>query len=143
MLVALLLTACIPAGTYALQALPDVEAPLDFLHTEGAASVDYDPTRGWDLTVAITIRNDGQGSPRVDLVNSHTRINGVAWAPCRHPAAARQDLLFLTLSPGESVTRTLICEDVPQPSAGLELRFGATNAGGRGVVELSFGGVDP
>ncbi|MFT5684966.1 MAG: hypothetical protein ACI8RZ_005911 [Myxococcota bacterium] len=139
----LLLTACIPAGTYALQALPDAEAPADFLVASGEAAVLYEPTRGWDLSVAVTIRNDGQGSPRVDLVNSHIRVNGFAWAPCRYPADVNQDLFFLTLSPGESVTRTLICEDVPQPSTGLELRFGATNAGGRGVVELSFGGVDP
>ena len=85
----------------------------------------------------------GQGSPRVDLVNSHVRVNGVSWAPCRFPDDVNQDLFFLTLSPGEEVVRTLTCADIPQPSAGLELRFGATQAGGRGVIELSFAGVTP
>ena len=142
-MLALLLSACIPAGTYPLQALPDTEVPVDFLYAQGTTSVIYDPTRGWDLQIAITIRNDGQGSPRIDLVNSHLRVNGVAWASCRHPEGTDQAIFFLTLSPGEEVIRTVICEDIPRPSAGLQFRFGATHASGRGVVELSFGGVEP
>jgi hypothetical protein len=142
-MLALLLSACIPAGTYPLQALPDAGAPADFLHTTGSAAVVYEPTRGWDLQVTLTIQNDGQGSPRIDLANSFTRVNGVAWAPCRHPDDTADDHLILALSPGEVVTRTITCEDIPRPDSSLQLRFGATHAAGRGVVELSFGGVDP
>ena len=142
-MLALLLSACLSAGTYPLQALPDAEAPMDFLSAQGSAEVVYDPTRGFDLHTTITLRNDGQGSPRVDLVNSHVRVNEVAWSPCRHPDSVAQDRLFVTLSPGEEVQLTLICEDIPRPSQGLQLRFGATNVGGRGVVELAFAGVVP
>lgn len=139
----LLSIACIPAGTYPLQALSNPEASADFLSTDGTAEVVYDPTRGWDLLATITLRNDGQGSPRIDLVHSHVRVNGMAWASCSHPDDRDQERLFVTLSPGEEITQTLICEDIPQPGQGLELRFGATHAGGRGVVELGFAGVQP
>ncbi len=137
----LLPIACIPAGTYPLQALPETDGALDFLHAQGVATLDHDPSQGWDLQLDLTLRNDGQGRPRVDLVNAHVRVDEVSWAACRHPDTVDQEKLFLTLGPGEQVLTTLTCLDVPRPQSSLEVRFGATLAGGRGVVELRYGGV--
>ncbi len=138
LLCASLLCACLPAGTWTLPPLGQPEAPV-LMMVSGAAEIDHVPTRGLDLRVEVSVRNDGQTMPRVDLSRAEVRVDGVRWVTCEMDPQTDRQALITTLAAGATFQAALECRDVPQPRESVEVRFFVSDAGGRGVIVVPFG----
>jgi hypothetical protein len=114
---------------------PD-ELPSGDVTVDAVGELTARGVHGTDLKVSLTIANQGQSSPRVDLSRTTLRADGFTWEPCRHPSGTDKEAMMRILRPAERITVELLCEDIPMPKQNLDLRFFASGAGGQGILDV-------
>jgi hypothetical protein len=130
----------LPAGRYPLEGLAGAEVGRDRTVAAARATLEHDPTEGWDLILDLVVQTERE-TPLVDLSRVLLRSDGTAWTPCHLPGGDEPDTLRFRLEEGERLPLVLRCVGIRRPQERLEVRVPISGTGDKGYVDLVFSGV--
>ncbi len=137
-----LLAACAASpNRYALSSLPESETTNGQVELRATVELVEQPLQGWDLVLDLSLLSSGRSRPMVVLSRTLLRSDGLRWQPCHLPPGDDPDTLRLRLYEEDSLRMVLRCQQIQRPERRLEIRVPISGAGGKGYVDLVFGGL--